>query len=282
MQVGKFKIKVYDKRVISLFAKILGVLSTLLSFYLIFCDIPDKYKGKLGLLIFTAVIVLLYLIIYLYANFLTMVKVEIGGSTVVVKKGDIFEEEGLKVIPFNEYFDTVVDDKIISKKSLNGQYIERIYKDTVKLDQLIENDEDLNEPNKISKKNVQRRGKSTKYKLGSSIVVEDYVLTAFTYFNEQNKAVLSMVEYINFLLEFWNEINRVYAQKSVTVPIFGSGITRFKGKFYDIEVDELLMIMLWTFRLSETRFSFPAKLTIVIYEDLFDRIDIFSLKEDIS
>lgn len=280
--MGKMKIKIFDRRVRSLFIRIIGVISTLLTTYLIFFDLPDIIKGKIGLRIYLSLIGVIYIIVYLYANSLTKVKIEIGGSTIIVKKGNIFDEEGLKVIPFNEYFDTVVDNKIISSKSLNGHFIESIYKDVRRLDKIIEDDDDLNNLSRINETNVQRSGKATKYKLGSSIVVDEFVLTAFTNFDEENKAVLSMVEYINFLLEFWNEINRLYAQKSVVVPIFGSGITRFKGKFYDIEVDELLMIMLWTFRLSETRFKFPAKLTIVIYKDLFDRVDIFNLREEIN
>ncbi|MCC9872603.1 hypothetical protein HK153_06800, partial [Streptococcus agalactiae] len=51
------------------------------------------------------------------------VNIKIGVTTLIVKSGDIFEEDGLKAIAFNEYFDTTVDDKIIAKKSLNGQFI---------------------------------------------------------------------------------------------------------------------------------------------------------------
>ena len=38
-----------------------------------------------------------------------------------------------------------------------------------------------------------------------------------------------MPEYLGFLINFWDKVNRVYAQKSVSVPIFGSGLTRIKG-----------------------------------------------------
>jgi hypothetical protein len=37
-----------------------------------------------------------------------------------------------------------------------------------------------------------------------------------------------MPEYIEFLINFWDRINRVYAQRTVNVPVFGSGITRIK------------------------------------------------------
>ncbi|MFX3637398.1 MAG: macro domain-containing protein [Candidatus Pristimantibacillus sp.] len=66
-------------------------------------------------------------------------------STIVVKVGDIFEENGLKVVGFNEYFDTIVSEKIISENSLNGIYLKRFVQNISKLDRLIEEDEELQE-----------------------------------------------------------------------------------------------------------------------------------------
>ena len=86
-----------------------------------------------------------------------------------------------------------------------------------------------------------------------------------------------MPEYLEFLIKFWDEINMVYAQRSVSVPIFGSGITRIK-EHKNITDEELLKIMLWTFRISETRFKYPAKLNIVIHEDKIDKINLFEIK----
>ncbi|EAD5761594.1 hypothetical protein EXZ75_05300, partial [Listeria monocytogenes] len=79
---------------------------------------------------------------------------------------------------------------------------------------------------------------------------------------------------------FWNEINRVYAQKSVSVPIFGSGLTNFKNGFEDIDDNELLKIMIWTFKISKMKFTYPAKLSIIINNDKLDRMNIFKLKEE--
>ncbi|MEA4822162.1 MAG: DUF6430 domain-containing protein, partial [Erysipelotrichales bacterium] len=264
------KVKYSDKRVIEQFFKIVGGISTILSMILIFADVPKEYKGIGAFGCFLVFLLLIYIVIWCKANSLISTKLSVGETTVIIKKGDVFKEEDcFKVIPFNEYFDTIVDDKIIAKKSLNGKYINNVYNDVNKLNQLIEEDKDLNNRENIVEENVRRRnniGKTTKYKLGSSVVIDEYVLTAFSHFNEENEAYLSMIDYINFLLTFWNEINRVYAQKSVTVPLFGAGITRFQGRFTNIDDSELLMTMLWTFKLSETRFKYPAKLTIVIFE----------------
>lgn len=277
----KIKVKFLDKRIRQQFSKIVATVSAVLSAILIFCEIPDEWKITSGI-IFLVLLLVIYFVVWVYANRLADTSLSIGGTSVQIKKGDIFREEGLKVIPFNEYFDTIVDDRIIGKNSLNGQYIINIFPDVDKLSKRIKEDKDLNIPENILCKNVSREGGTTKYKLGSSIVIDEYVLTAFSKFNNKNEAELTMSEYINFLLQFWNEINRVYAQKSVTVPVFGSGITRFKGGFNKIEIDELLNIMLWTFRISETRFKYPAKLTIVIYGDLFDKINLFSLQEELD
>lgn len=278
------KIDFFDKRIRTKFLEILGAISTILSLILIFVGIPKKWEITGGIS-FGIILILIYLYLFLKANKLTEVSIDIGGTTVLVKKGNIFKEDGLKVIPFNEYFDTIVDNRIINDVSLNGKYIHNIFPNVSELNQKIKEDIFLNSSENILEKDASRKGnigKTTRYKLGSSIVIDDYVLTAFSKFNNNNEAELTMTEYINFLLNFWNEINRVYAQKSVTVPIFGSGITRFQGGFNDIEINELLNIMLWTFRISETRFKYPAKLTIVIYGDLFNKINLFGLQEDVN
>ena len=43
-----------------------------------------------------------------------------------LKKGIIFESTDWKLIPFNEFFDTTVDDVVIARNSLNGKFIERL------------------------------------------------------------------------------------------------------------------------------------------------------------
>jgi len=86
-----------------------------------------------------------------------------------------------------------------------------------------------------------------------------------------------MPEYLEFLINFWDRVNRVYAQKNVSTPIFGSGITRIQGH-KKISDEDLLKIMLWTFRISEMRFKYPARLTIIIHKDKIDKINLLDIK----
>lgn len=270
------KVNFFDTRIVKKFSDYTSTISTIFSLLLIFIDIPTENKITLGI-IFLFTLSLLYFGIWLKSNNLTEVNLDVEGSIVTVKAGDLFLQDGFKVIAFNEYFDTQVDDNIISHKSLNGLYIDNHLSGPISdLDQSISNynfDED-----EILEVNQERKvGKKQKYSLGTIFVNEDYLLTAFSKFDDKNRAFLTMPDYLGFLINFWDKVNRIYAQKSVSVPIFGSGITRIK-EHKNISDEDLLKIMLWTFRISEMRFKFPAKLTIVIHKDKINKINLLDIK----
>ncbi len=273
------KVNLFNKGVRNKFWVYFSVISGILSYILLFNIVADEYKDYqkcFGYISFF-LLINIYLIIWIRANYLTDVNIDIDGSTVNIKSGDLFSQDGYKVIPFNEYFDTIVDEKIISSSSLNGIFINNYSNTTLNnLDNhIIQNtyNEDVLNPN------TQRRfgGKVVKFNLSTIIVFNEYLLIAFSKFDEHNKAVLSMPEYIEFLINFWDRVNRIYAQKSVSVPIFGSGITRIK-EHKNISDEDLLKIMLWTFKLSEMKFKHPAKLSIIIHIEKIDKIDLFNLK----
>ena len=183
----------------------------------------------------------------------------------------------MKAIAFNEYFDTLVDDKLISAASLNGKFIESHL--DLKVDELDKRiDEFSFEEGEFLAENKGRlSGKKKKYRLGTAYVHGEYVLVAMSKFDDSNKANLTMPEYLEFLIQFWDQINKVYAQRSVSVPIFGSGITRIKGH-KNISDEDLLKIMLWTFRISEMRFKHPARLTILIHPEKIDQVNLLDMK----
>lgn len=270
------KVGCFDRRLIGNFLKFISGISVVSSLMVLFVDIPKEDKitygwGFLGLLI------LIYLGLWIWSNKLTNIDINVEGSEVTIKVGDIFSESGLKTIPFNEYFDTLVDNKIISDKSLNGIFIKQYMEDELStLNHHIDNYSFDKED--VLDKNLKRRfGKLQRYQIGTICLYNDFILTAFAKFDDDNKAILTMPEYLEFLINFWDNVNNVYAQQSVSTPIFGSGITRIKGH-KTISDEDLLKIMLWTFRISEMRFKHPAKLTIVISKDKIDRINLLDIK----
>ncbi|MDM3062793.1 macro domain-containing protein [Citrobacter sp. CK180] len=270
------KVSLFDKQVFNEFKGYASLLFGFICAVVIFVDIPAKQKIAAGI---ACILVLFvgYLWLWFRANGLREINLTIEESTVVIKTGDIFKQEGLKVIAFNEYFDTQVDERIIAQVSLNGKFIREYCDCSVsELDAYIENyrfDSD-----EIKEINADRpEGKKQKFEIGTICVYHDYILTALSKFNRHNEAYLTMPEYLGFLINFWDKVNRVYAQKSVSVPIFGSGLTRIKGHKI-IDEQDLLKIMLWTFRISEMRFKHPAKLTIMIHEGKIDKVNLLELK----
>lgn len=269
------KVGILDKKLLKNYFATMSLISIIFSFISIAIDIPDGYKieSLIGLLIFFVVI---YLIMWIMANYTNKASIEIGNSLIEIRVGDIFKEKDLKVIAFNEYFDTLVDDKIISSKTLNGIYINKCIISTAQLDEEIERDANLN--NKIVAIDENRlNGKKQKYSIGTIYKKDDYLLTAFSKFDENNRAYLNMNDYMNFLINFWNEVDIIYAGRSVSIPLLGSGITRFRG-YENISDQELLELLIWSFKVSRIKFTYPSKVSIIIHESKKDKINLFNLK----
>lgn len=275
LKIG-LKVGFFDKKVRDSFFKYASGITGTISVIVLFWGIPEEYKNPAGY-ICIGMLIIIYFFLWIHANTLKSINLSVEGSTVTIKTGDIFSEPGFKVIAFNEYFDTLVDEKIIAAETLNGKFINEHL--TCSVEQLDEHISQYpfsrGETSSINKNRPQ--GNKQKYALGTICVWEDYLLTAFSKFNAHNEARLTMPEYLKFLINFWDRVNRVYAQKSVTVPIFGSGMVRIK-EHKNITAEELLKIMLWTFRISEMRFAYPAKLMIVIHKDKIDKINLFEIQ----
>ena len=269
----KTKVKLFDYRLKKEFYGILSFIGLILSLILIFIEIDSCYKKIIGLsLLF--ILIITYFIRWYNANKKTEISLSINNSKVNVKIGNIFEVSDLKVISFNEYFDTIVDDIIIAKSSLNGQYIINNINNISDFDDIIKQQA----KNKILSTIKRKNGKNIKYNLGSIIKNEDYLITAFSKFDSNDRAYLNIIDYISFLQNFWNELDIIYAGRSVSIPILGSGITRFNDNEM-ISDQELLELMLWSFKLSKIKFTYPSEISIIVHEPKKDKINFYKLKE---
>lgn len=138
------KVKLFDKKLIQKFYGVLSIIGTVTSLILIFVDIPLASKSWIGI-ISLILLVICYIYIWYKSNNINNLELNIEGSPLEIKFGDLFEEDGLKVIAFNEYFDTQVDNIIIARNSLNGFFIENYINDIIEFDDRISNDTHLNE-----------------------------------------------------------------------------------------------------------------------------------------
>ncbi|NMP25129.1 macro domain-containing protein [Sulfobacillus harzensis] len=240
----KRKVSFFDWTLLKNYMAVLTIISVFFTLCSFFISIPSDRKMA-WFIVLLGLFMAIYVYMWFRANLLEHVTLKINNSTVDVKVGDVFEQEGLKVIAFNEYFDTLVDDAIISATSLNGMYINSKVQDITELDRLIAHDDHLRD-NILEEVQHRAKGKHNRYRLGTIFTHNDFLLTAFSKFDPNNRAFLYMNDYINFLMNFWNEVDIVYNGRSISIPLLGSGITRFKE--YDaITEQELLELLIWSF-----------------------------------
>jgi hypothetical protein len=203
------------------------------------------------------------------------ISLKIGKTNVLIKQGDIFTQNGYKVIAFNEYFDTDVGS-IISDTSLNGIFIEKYVKNVSQLNKNIEDDTRLAEKKRSIDTN-RTSGNKQRYALGSIYKhSDDFLLTAFAKFDSDNRVRITVPEYMEFLMNFWQELDKLYNGKNVAITIFGSGITRFSNGS-EPSNQELLELLLLSFKMSGLKLT--SQLRIIIPSQKCDEINFYRLKE---
>lgn len=230
-----------------------------------------------SLLIIAALIVVIFLISYgiIGAVYENTVSFDIRSMPVEITIGDIFKSDGFKVIGCDTHFDTRVDDTIISKKSLHGQ--------------LVLEHGDINEIKAAVDKKAQALGLKANdedlydFPLGTVIRYDSkkdnqtYLMLALTEIRKENgqyKAYTSMSKFEETLHRMWEEIDGIYVYNDISLPLLGTGISRFEGGGKNRE--SLLRCMLCT--LNSSGIEFQSKINILIYGNAKD-IPLFEFKD---
>lgn len=101
---------------------------------------------------------------------------------------------------------------------------------------------------------------------------------AFAKLDKNGLGRLTCDEYLKCLSVLWEEINTYYGQKDVCISILGAGLTRFDGgSGASIPQQELLDMMIWSYKLSSHKIKSSHKLRVICKrcEDFsLDKIDL--------
>lgn len=197
------------------------------------------------------------------------IKLTIGDNEVRIKQADIFKQHGLRLIPFNEYFDTQVDDVIIAHNTLNGKFIDEYVEDVNFLQNTISSAPE------VKGMNSRPTNGKDKFPLGRIIKFGEYLLLAFTHFDDNHSAYLSHTDYEKCLIKMWQEIDRVYANNPIFIPLLGSGITRFTDTPHKDNLS-LAKCLLCTLKMSGVHLKQP--ITLCLTEDTMNEMNIYELK----
>ena len=180
--------------------------------------------------------------------------------SIIVEYGDILEtRECKRVINFDECFTTQVGDATpdINPGSICGQYL-KLHSD-LDVQQLI--DSAQIRPARSKSKYLDK----TRYDSGTIVPNGDDLLMAFAKLDEKGKGrFFSRDEYLECLNLLWKELENNYSEKDVCVPVLGAGTTSIDGGAgASIPQQDLVDMMIWSYRLSSHKIKNPHKLRIV-------------------
>lgn len=225
-----------------------------------------------GKLIWIAVIfAVLTVVFFVIKHYIALngIRISVGDNDVRIKQADLFKQNGLRLIPFNEYFDTQVDDEVIAHNTLNGIFIDK-YVDNIQCLKDV-----IKDAPEVKGSNPRLANGKNKYPLGRIIKFGEYLLLAFTHFDDNKSAYLSHTDFEKCLIKMWQEINRVYANKPVFIPLLGSGITRFTDTPHKDNLS-LVKCLLCTLKMSGVHLKQP--ITLCLTEEIINDINIYELK----
>lgn len=261
------------KTSIALSTAIIGLISTVMS--VVGISLHDCTQNVwrsllIILIVFIGIGVAVYLIIgQIYKDSVSMI---IRQTPVSISCGNIFETEGWRVIGCDTRFDIRADDVVISKKSLHGQLIlehgkteeiqATVNKEAQRL-HLIPNNNGLYD-----------FPLGTVVRYDSSVDNHTYLMLAMTELDDNYEAHTNMAKFEHMLMKMWSEINRVYASNDVTLPLLGTGISRFDDGPKDKEA--LLRCMLCT--LNSSGVTLNSKVKVVIFGNAKD-IPLYEYKD---
>lgn len=182
---------------------------------------------------------------------------------VEIEFGDLFDRnhQGIFVIPVNEYFDTQLEDLLVTSSSVMGTFINKYWKDRVG-----ELDDKIGRAlNGIPyEEEVGRQpGKRYKYKLGTCANImdggNDYVLVVTTKKNDAGQSILSKKDYPIVIEGLFKHLDSIRQKRKIYMPLFGTGRGKMKRS-----LERILTFLLDTIDFKHSDFSFPSGVNIII------------------
>lgn len=217
--------------------------------------------------------VIIAVIYYVYFKYRKRITISGHDYTICIEYGDILTVNDCKrVISFDECYTTKIgkEPQDINEDSLCGQYLQKY--PIPNIQQLVSQ---ANVKPDIEPSWYQSK---TRYKSGTIVPRGNDLLLAFAPLDKDGLGRFpSIADYMESLSVLWCELDKHYGQKDVCIPILGSGVTRFSDSSMFYSQQELLDLMIISYKKSLHKLQGNAKLRIICKKS-----DNFSLNHIIS
>jgi hypothetical protein len=197
-------------------------------------------------------------------------------TVIEVVFGDLFAQEGIRVISVSEFFDSELG-KPVSGKSVHGIFLKKCFPGGPEsLDKQL--DEELKGV-ACEQISAKVEGKTKCYPIGTTALIsvnEDrYLLFAFTKTDPRTCKVWSDVKLMwDSLYRLWGRVRIEAGGCAVNLPHIGSGLSGLGLPTRDL----LNLIILSAITETKTR-EITQRIRIVLHRDKFDALDLRDVKE---
>lgn len=187
--------------------------------------------------------------------------------------GDLFNAQEIIVIPVNEYFDTIVDDKIISSKTVHGKFIKAFFGGN-EADLKSQIRKGLSKVEPLEVNDDRKNGNKKRYPLGTVCEVNSgekvFYLLALTKFNSNHRAEVKNSEYIRVLCDLFSYVEQHSQGRKVSIPLIGAGHSGV-----NLNKQKLLEFMLFSIALKD-ELTLINGIDVILHESVKKEISLAS------
>lgn len=203
------------------------------------------------------------------------IKIAQADTTIDVLFGDLFAQNGLRVISVNDFFDSKIGAPV-SDKSLHGIFLQKCFGglplpfDT-QLDAQLDN-------NTVIEQCSNKEGKQIRYQIGTTAIIavnnDRYLLFALTNTNPADCKASSDVTHMWYALHcMWQRARTECGGHDVNLPLIGSGLAGL-----GLPTRDLLNVIILS-AITETKAKeICKKIRVVLHESRFEDIDLREVK----
>ena len=291
------RIIVNKKYIATIAISITGGIYAILGWISTFTPLDNIFPDSLS--IFTRLLLSLLFIVLLWAVTFVVVSVILikkkrymvfsgnNGHKLFVQYGNLFSANEVEsprerrnvLIPVNRCFDVIVDNELISEKTLHGMALNLLYS------RGIYNEEALNKhiqdqlsdcQSILLDKNQKPKGNRKRFPEGTvvDVPVDDnthYILWALSAFDDKLKAHTSSEEYSIAVHRMIKACNLYSEGFPVVLPLVGTGLSRTK-----MNQNDVLLFLVNAFKLNRTELN--CDIHIVVSDSVKEEISIMNIK----
>lgn len=205
------------------------------------------------------------------------IEIKVANSNTVIEVifGDLFEQNGLRAIAVNNFFDSKIG-KPVSDKSLHGMFLQKCFGGHPEpFDKQV--DEQLKQVQSSEAKKID--GKTKSFPIGTTALVnvnqDRYLVFALSKTNPETCKASSNVSMMwDALHELWQRTRIESGGHDLNLPLIGSGLSGLGLPTLDL----LNLIILSAITETKSK-EVTQRIRIVMHRDRFDDLDLRDLKK---